>query len=108
MGNRIEQNRNVYFWLRDSSKQGFSHQDEPDVNCGLARWEAFRAIADVPVVPGSLSRPAKDGEVGRGQCDSCWPGQSYLLLALVCSFPGCLFSGGESTFCLGGPCSGSG
>lgn len=83
-----------------------SHQDEPGVNCGSVRWEALRAIAEVPVVPGFLSRPTKDGEASTGHCDSL-PDQVCLLLPLVCPLPGSLFSGGESAICLGGPSSGS-
>lgn len=70
----------------------FPHQDEPGVNRGSVRWEAFSAIPHVPVAPGSLSGPTKDQE-GQQKWSLASAGLAKVIffLALVCFFPGSLF-----------------
>lgn len=59
----------IFVYAPYSRKQGFSYQDKPGISCCSARWEALRANAGEPVLPGSLSRPTK---VGRLSCCGGW------------------------------------
>lgn len=67
------------------------YQDEPGVNWGSGRWEAFNAIPNVSVAPGSLSGPTQDPE-GQQKWSLGSAGLTKVIFALS---PSSLFSGGE-------------